>query len=410
MMTDGRIAVIGGGPAGLMAADRLSEAGHGVDVYERMPTVGRKFLLAGKSGLNITHTEAYPAFLDRYGSAAGRLRPALDAMPPDAVRAFAEELGSETFVGSSGRVFPRHMKASPLLRAWLARLVSRGVRIHTRHRWTGMDPDGLAFETPAGPLRIQPTATVLALGGASWPRLGGDGAWVPILADRAIPVTPLRPANMGFDVDWTDTFRDRFAGHPVKTVTATVGGVTLPGEFVVTRHGVEGSLVYAHSAALREAIDAGGAAILRLDLLPGRSPERVARDLSWPRGKASFSTMLRKAAGLEGVKAGLVRECLDEATRADPARLAAALKALPLRLVRPRPIDEAISTAGGVALDAVDDRQMLTALPGVFVAGEMMDWEGPTGGWLMTAALATGRAAAEGVMSWLKVTGNRPQA
>ncbi|HUG60200.1 MAG TPA: TIGR03862 family flavoprotein [Methylomirabilota bacterium] len=402
-MRDGRIAVVGGGPAGLMAADRLSEAGLGVDVYDGMPTVGRKFLLAGKSGLNITHAESYEDFVRRYGSAQPKLAPALARMTPDDVRAFAESLGSETFVGSSGRVFPRHMKASPLLRAWLNRLAGQGVRIVTRHRWTGFtDGGGLAFATPAGALAVTPAATVLALGGASWPRLGADGSWTSILRERGVPVAALAPSNMGFDVDWSAPFRERYAGHPVKTVVATVGGTAIPGEFVVTMGGIEGSLVYAHSAALRDALRDGEPAVMALDLVPGRSAARLSADLSRQRCKASFANALRKATGLDGVKAGLVRECLDEATRADPVRLAAALKALPIRPLRPRPIAEAISTAGGVPFDAVDDALMLTALPGVFVAGEMLDWEAPTGGYLLNACFATGRAAADGAIAWMK--------
>ncbi len=401
-MAAGRIAVVGGGPAGLMAADRLSEAGLDVDLFEAMPTVGRKFLLAGKSGLNLTHAEPFEAFRTRYGAALPRLAAALDAMTPDAVRALAEGLGSETFVGSSGRVFPREMKASPMLRAWLRRLSGRGVRILVRHRWTGFGEDGaLRFAAPGGPVELRPAATVLALGGASWPRLGSDGSWTAILAAAGVPIAPFRPANMGFEVDWSEPFRTRFAGHPVKTVTATVAGVMIPGEFVVTGWGIEGSLVYAHAAALRDALEAGGPAMMSLDLLPGRDAARVARDLARPRGKASFANALRKATGLEGVKAGLVRECLADAVRADPERLARALKALPLPVLRPRPIAEAISSAGGVRFDGVDDGLMLRALPGVFVAGEMLDWEAPTGGYLITGCLATGRAAAEGVLARL---------
>jgi uncharacterized flavoprotein (TIGR03862 family) len=386
-----------------MAADRLSEAGFSVEVFDRMATVGRKFLLAGKSGLNLTHAGDPASFHSRYGAASGRLAAALDAMGPTEVRAFADALGADTFVGTSGRVFPRAMKASPMLRAWLARLRDRGVRFHLRHRWTGFTADGgLTFDTPEGQVVARPAATILALGGASWPRLGSDGGWQPILADRGVAVTPLRPANAGFDVAWSEPFRGRFAGAPVKSVTARAGdGPPVPGEFVVTGSGVEGSLVYALSADLRDRIEAGGAATIVLDLLPGRGAERIARDLTRTPAKASFSTRLRKGAGLEGVKAGLVRECVDEATRADPVRLAAALKALPIPVLRPRPVAEAISTAGGVAFDAVDDGFMLTAIPGVFVAGEMLDWEAPTGGYLLTACFATGRAAAEGVIARL---------
>lgn len=402
-MADGRIAVIGGGPAGLMAADRLSAAGLAVDLYERMPTVGRKFLLAGRSGLNITHSEPIERFVSRFGTAAPALAAALDTLPPESVRSFADALGAETFVGSSGRVFPKAMKASPLLRAWLARLTEQGVRFHLRHRWTSFSgSDGLVFDTPDGPMALSPAASVLALGGGSWPRLGTDGSWTDILDYTGVAVTPLKPSNMGFDVDWSEPFRARHSGAPVKSVVGYFGDQVVPGEFVVTEKGIEGGLVYMLSAGLRDRIAAEGNAVLTLDLVPGRDLHRIAAALARPRGGASFSNALRKATGLEGVKAALVREVLDAETRADPQRLAAGLKALPLALVRPRPIAEAISTAGGVALDAIDAHFMLKARPGVFVAGEMLDWEAPTGGYLITACLATGAAAAEGVMRYLR--------
>lgn len=400
----GRIAIIGGGPAGLAAAECLADLGISTDVYDAMPTLGRKFLLAGKSGLNLTHAEDYDRFVSRYGDdLPPALRRALDGFRPDAIRAWAAALGSETFVGSSGRVFPIAMKASPLLRAWLRRLDAMGVQIHVRQRWIGWTAGGaLRFQTPEGERQIRPVATILALGGASWPRLGSDAAWVDLLATRRIEAAPLRPANCGFDVDWSDVFRDRHAGQPVKTVTATVDGRVVPGEFVVTRNGIEGSLVYAHSAALRDRLDSCLPAVLTLDLVPGRSVERLTGDLARPRGKASMATHLRKATGLDGVKAGLVRECLGEAIRADPARLAAALKSLPLTVSATRPIAEAISTAGGVRFSDLDEHLMLETLPGVFAAGEMLDWEAPTGGYLLTACLATGRAAAEGVAAYLE--------
>lgn len=400
-MTTKHIAIIGGGPAGLMAAEVLSAAGHRVTVYEAMPTVGRKFLLAGKSGLNITHSEDYGLFANRFGEASPRLGAALDAFRPDALRAWAAGLGTETFVGTSGRVFPRVMKASPLLRAWLRRLEGQGVTILTRHRWAGFSESGLLLETPEGEKSIAADAVLLATGGASWPRLGSDAAWTGWLRDKAVPVSPFRPANCGFDIAWSETFRARYAGEAVKSVTATSDAGTLPGEFVVSRHGIEGSLVYAHAAALRDRLEVQGQAALRLDLAPGRTADRIARDLSRQDAKASLSTRLRKGAGIEGVKAALLRELLPDLARMPPPALGSAIKALALPVARPRPIAEAISSAGGVAWQGINDDYMLTALPGVFAAGEMLDWEAPTGGYLLTACFATGRAAAQGMVRWL---------
>ncbi|MCZ4094290.1 NAD(P)/FAD-dependent oxidoreductase [Sinorhizobium psoraleae] len=396
------IAIIGGGPAGLMAADVLSRLDHSVTVYDSMPTVGRKFLLAGKSGLNITHAEDYVHFATRFGSASDRLRPALDAFTPNDVRTWAAELGTETFVGSSGRVFPKVMKASPLLRAWLRRLEARGVRVLTRHRWSGFDDGGYVFETPEGRTIVHCDAALLALGGASWPRLGSDAGWLPLLRDRGVEINDFRPANCGFDIAWSETFRERFAGEPLKSVTAASDAGVFPGEFVVTRHGIEGSLVYAHASSLRDELERNGEAALVLDLVPGRTVERLAHDLARQHGKASFSNRLRKAAGLAGVKAALVREMAPAAPHADPRHLAGLIKALPIPVLRPRPIAEAISSAGGVRLDAINDDYMLKALPGVFVAGEMLDWEAPTGGYLLTACFATGRAAARWIEAWLQ--------
>lgn len=395
------IAIIGGGPAGLSAAEVLSESGHAVSVYDAMPTFSRKFLLAGKSGLNITHSEDYERFATRFGDANPWLRAALDAFTPDDIRAWAAGLGTETFVGSSGRVFPDIMKASPLLRAWLARLEAHGVTFLTRHRWIGFAEGGYAFETPDGRKTVSCDATLLALGGASYPRLGSDAGWVPLLSDRGITIALFQPANCGFDVAWSDLFRERFAGEPLKSVTATSRAGTFPGEFVISRHGIEGSLVYAHSAALRDDLLGHGEARLTIDLAPGRTLERLYRDLARQNAKSSVSNRLRKGAGLDGVKAALLRELTPETDRNDPQKLAAAIKALPVPLLRPRPIAEAISSAGGIAWSEIDSAYMLKHLPGVFAAGEMLDWEAPTGGYLLSACFATGRAAAKGIEDWL---------
>jgi uncharacterized flavoprotein (TIGR03862 family) len=401
-MTRQQIAIIGGGPAGLMAAEVLSLSGYSVTIYDAMATVGRKFLLAGKSGLNITHAEDYARFIGRFGFALNRLRPALDAFTPDDVRIWAAGLGTETFVGSSGRVFPKAMKASPLLRAWLGRLEAQKVKLLTRHRWTGFAEDGYTFETPEGPKIVHCDAVLLALGGASWPRLGSDGVWMSWLSNKGVEVSKFRPANCGFDVDWSETFRERFAGEPLKSVTATSDAGTFPGEFVVTSSGIEGSLVYAHAAGLRDRLERDGAVALVLDLVPGRTAQQLARDLARQDRKASFSSRLRKGAGIAGVKVALLREFAHEGDLVDPERLSRLIKALPLPLLRPRPIAEVISSAGGVCWSGVDDGYMLKAIPGMFVAGEMLDWEAPTGGYLLTACFSTGRAAAQGIEAWLR--------
>jgi uncharacterized flavoprotein (TIGR03862 family) len=388
-----RIAIIGGGPAGLMAAEAAAGQGAEVVVFEAMPTAGRKLLMAGKSGLNITHGEDRAAFDARYGAARGRLQTALDDFSAASVRQWCDGLGIETFVGSSGRVFPKAMKASPLLRAWLRRLAGQGVVLRTRHRWTGFAGAGLAFETPDGPLIEKFDATVLALGGCSWPELGSDGSWTLLMNEKGVEVAPFRPANCGFEVDWSAVFVERFAGEPVKAVVASSDAGALPGEFVVSQSGVEGSLVYAHAAALRDRIERDGAAVLMLDLAPDRGIERLARDLERQPAKASLSNRLRKGTGLDGVKLGLLRELVPDIAGKSPAELAALIKALPLPLDRPRPIEKAISVAGGVAWSGVSDALMLVPTPGIFVCGEMLDWEAPTGGYLLTACLATGRAA-----------------
>jgi hypothetical protein len=390
-----------------MAAEVLSAGGVHVDVYDAMPSAGRKFLLAGKGGLNLTHAEQHEQFLARYGTGSARLRPLLEAFGPDALRAWAHGLGISTFAGSSGRVFPDGMKAAPLLRAWLHRLRKSGVDFHVRHRWRGWgDNNNLIFITPQGERSVPADAVVLALGGGSWPQLGSDGSWAPLLAARDIEIKELRPSNCGFDVRWSEHFSARFSGQPVKTVaitfTTSAGDRHFrQGEFMITAYGVEGDLIYALSAPLRDEIAVHGQAIIRLDLAPDRTQQQLVDSLSQPRGKDSIATHLRKRAGVHGVKAGLLREIIDHETLHDPVWLAATLKALPLTLIAPRPLAEAISTAGGVAFAALDERLMIKNLPGVFCAGEMLDWETPTGGYLLTACFATGRAAGLGVLEWL---------
>jgi hypothetical protein len=395
-----------------MAAEVLAQAGCRVDVYDAMASAGRKFLMAGKGGLNLTHAEPTARFVERYGCQRDRVAAWLARFGVAELRAWAEALGVATFVGSSGRVFPRDMKAAPLLRAWLHRLRQAGVRFHMRHRWLGWSAAaGLDFETPAGPVSVPAVATVLALGGGSWARLGSTGAWVPLLAGRGVPVRPLRPANCGFDVGWSEHFRQRFAGQPVKSVAAEFEDAMgerqgRAGEMVITATGIEGSLVYALSAGLRDTLEAAGSVQLHLDLLPDKSPERVLAEVAHPRGARSLSSHLQSRVGIAGVKAGLLREVADRQTLADPAVLSRLLKALPLRLLAPRPLDEAISSAGGVDFAGLDHRLMLTAMPSVFCAGEMLDWEAPTGGYLLTACFASGRVAAEGLLAWLAEQGD----
>lgn len=399
------VAIIGGGPAGLMAAEVLSQAGFRVDVYDAMPSVGRKFLLAGVGGMNITHSEAYPAFLSRYAERAPMIAPLLRSFGADALCEWIHELGIQTFVGSSGRVFPTDMKAAPLLRAWLKRLRDAGVVIHTRHRWLGWNADNsLRIANPEGELAVNPAATLLALGGASWARLGSDGAWLPLLEQRGVRIAPLQPANSGFEVSaWSDLLRSKFAGAPLKNIAIGLQGQALRlGECVLTETGIEGSLIYALSAQIREAINQHGSAMVEIDLLPGKRLADVQKALSKPRGSRSMSKHLHSQLSIDGVKAGLLRELASAESFADPTLLANALKALPLTLVRPRPLDEAISTAGGVTFEAMDSRLMLNALPGVFCAGEMLDWEAPTGGYLLTGCFASGRAAGLGMVEWLR--------
>ncbi len=403
-----RVAVIGGGPAGLMAAEVLAADGAQVELFDAMPSVGRKFLLAGKGGLNLTHSEPFDAFVGRYGTRRDVMAPMLRAFGPAELRAWAQALGVSTFIGSSGRVFPTDMKAAPLLRAWLARLRATGVVFHMRQRWLGWDAsNALRFATPRGERVYRADAVVLALGGGSWPRLGSDGAWAPLLEQRGVDVAVLQPSNCGFDVaGWSEFFRSRFAGQPMKTVALLVhgvGGVVLEqaGEFVITDSGVEGSLIYAASAFARDLIAANGHALVHIDLLPTRSAEFVLAEVARPRGSRSLSTHLKSRLGIDGVKAALLHELLPREVIADPVRLSLAIKALPLALLRARPIIEAISSAGGVRFEALDDGLMLHALPGVFCAGEMLDWEAPTGGYLLTACIASGAVAARGVLGRL---------
>jgi uncharacterized flavoprotein (TIGR03862 family) len=378
-----------------------------VDVYDAMPTVGRKFLMAGKGGMNITHAEPIDDFLSRYGARRVQIKPLLDTFGPEALREWVHGLGIPTFVGSSGRVFPEGMKAAPLLRAWLHRLREAGVHFHMRHRWCGWNENGgLRFDTAQGEITAQADAVVLALGGGSWARLGSDGAWVPLLERRGIPVAPLRPANCGFDAGWSAHFSEKFAGHPLKSVsvgfTDAAGHThTRQGDVMVTASGVEGGLIYALSALLRDEIAANGEAVIYLDLVPGKDLSRVIAEVDHPRGSRSMSSHLQSRANITGVKSGLLRELLPREDFNQPARLASAIKSLPLRLVAPRPLDEAISSAGGVAFEALDEQLMVSTMPGVFCAGEMLDWEAPTGGYLLTACFASGSFAGQGVLAWL---------
>lgn len=396
------VAVIGGGPAGLMAAETLSAAGRSVAVFEKMPTFGRKFLMAGRGGLNLTHSEDFERFAQRYGAASAILRPMLEAFTPADLIAWAQGLGQETFIGSSGRVFPKALKASPLLRAWLARLEEQGVALRVRSEWQGWTDDGaLAIRTPEGPQTVRPRATILALGGASWARLGSDGAWAPLLAARGAAVTPFAAANSGFGVDWSTVFRDRFAGEPLKNIAVRLGDATARGDAMVAAYGVEGGAIYALGAAPREAIECEGQATLELDLRPDMPVETLTARLNRPRAGQSLANFLRKAANLSPVEVNLLREAHGLDLPVEPAALAAAIKAAPIRLTGVQPLDRAISSAGGLTLDSLDGLA-LKAAPDIFVAGEMLDWEAPTGGYLLQACFATGVAAARQVLAKLQ--------
>jgi uncharacterized flavoprotein (TIGR03862 family) len=397
------IAIIGAGPAGLIAAERLAGAGHRVTVYERMASPARKFLLAGRGGLNLTHSEPFDAVLRRYREAADWLEPVLNAFPPQALRDWADGLGAETFIGSSGRVFPRAMKASPLLRAWLARLDGLGVKLAAGRLWTGWDAEhALTFRLAGGETEIvRPDATLLALGGASWPRLGSDGGWVPLLAARHVAISPLRPANGGFTVAWSTQMKERFAGQPLKRIVVGCAGETAAGEAMIDAGGIEGGAIYALSAPVREAIRRDGAATLQIDLRPDLSAAELTTRLAKRRKGETLSNHLRKAAGLAPVAIALLRDAAGAALPEASDALAAMIKAAPLRLEAPMPIARAISSAGGIMREEVDTGFMLKRLPGVFAAGEMLDWEAPTGGYLLQASFATGVAAAAGIEAWL---------
>jgi len=389
-----------------MAAEVLSRGGARVTVYDAMPSAGRKFLMAGRGGLNLTHSEPLPQFLARYGTAETKLTPSIAAFSPTRLRDWSDTLGQPTFVGSSGRVFPQAFKASPLLRAWLRRLDGHGVEFAFRHRWTGWDDDGrLMFQTPEGLHAVASNATVLALGGASWPRLGSDGAWSDLLAAKGIVIAPLRPANCGFTVAWSEIFRDRFEGRPLKGVALSFGSQIVRGEAIVTHTGIEGGGIYALSAVLREAVIAHGSAVLYIALRPDLAPEELAAKLAVSRGKQSFSNFLRKAIHLSPVAIGLLQEAAIasqiQLASLSSDRLAALINAVPVPINGVAPIARAISSAGGIVLDDVDDDFMLRRMPGTFVAGEMLDWEAPTGGYLLQASFATGAAAGQGALRWI---------
>ena len=398
-----QIAIIGGGPTGLMAAEVLLKSGAQVAFYEAMPSLGRKFLVAGKGGLNLTHSEPREDFLSRYGVRRHQIEPILDAFGPNDLRQWAHELGVETFIGSSGRVFPKEMKAPPLLNAWLEKLRTSGLQIYTRHKWVGWGKDNsLLFTTPDGEKSVKADAVILALGGGSRPELGSDGGWIPLLAERGVEIAPLKPSNCGFDVHWTPHFRDKFEGKPLKSVAITFKGQRKLGEFIITEKGVEGSLIYALSAQLRDEIESGGSATIELDLTPDWTQGEVTEKLSRPRGTHSLSKHLKRTVNITGVKSGLLWEFVSKEDFSDPEKLAFAIKSLPIPLIAPRPLAEAISSAGGVTFESLDEHLMLRALPGVFCAGEMLDWEAPTGGYLLTACFASGYVTGLGVLDWLE--------
>ncbi|WP_262695198.1 TIGR03862 family flavoprotein [Kordiimonas aquimaris] len=401
------IAIIGGGPAGLSAAEIAATAGLKVHIYERMPTPARKFLMAGKSGLNITHSENYNDFTSRYGTAQKWIQPALDKLTPQDITSWMHELGIDPFTGSSGRIFPKTMKASPLLRNWLSKLDALGVKLYTRHTWTGWKNSAqLCFSTPDNKLHVNAKATILALGGTSWPKLGSVGEWTNLLTERNVSLSPFEPTNCGFNVGWSDHFKTRFAGSPVKNVMTHCGNTLRKGDFVITANGVEGSLIYTVSSALREQLKKDEPASLTIDLAPDYSSERLIERLKHPRGKHSISNHIRKRIGIDGVKLGLLYEFASAEAMKIPAKLVENIKALSITIDSPRPIEEAISVAGGVKSTALNGDLMIDALPGVFSAGEMNDWEAPTGGYLLSACLAQGHQAARGAIEWVNNPAN----
>ena len=407
------VAIVGGGPAGLMACEVLIDAGFGVDLYESMPTLGRKFLRAGLGGLNITHSEDFDKFCTRYDDKQNHLQKHLDQFGPDSLREWVHTLGIKTFVGTSGRVFPTQMKAAPMLRAWVHRLRNSGVNFHLNHKWCGFgDGNILNFDSPTGKFSTKSDAIILALGGASWPQLGSTGCWAPWLIDRGVKVTRWQSANCGFDVEWTKLMQDKFAGEPLKAISLTftnLDGVTQTkqGELLIKEYGVEGSLIYAFSKQIREVINVQGDALIKLDLLPDRSFDGILKALMRPRGSRSISRHLQNCLGNNALKKALLFELLSKEQIADPKILAQSIKCLPIKLLKPRPIEEAISSAGGVSFESVDENLMLKTMPGIFVAGEMLDWEAPTGGYLLTACFATGRAAAIGAKVLLENGANK---
>jgi uncharacterized flavoprotein (TIGR03862 family) len=403
------IAIIGAGPAGLIAAEILSGAGHAVTIYDRKPSAGRKFLMAGRGGLNLTHSEPLDFFISRYPQGAEHLAPVITHFTPQDLRTWCEGLGQETFIGSSGRVFPKTFKASPLLRAWLSRLESQGVLFKFNHDWIGWQDGHLTFQTPEGEKKIDPLATLLALGGATWPKLGSDGSWVNILHQRLIPLSPLKPANCGFVVSWSDIFKSRYAGHALKPLSISHQNISRRGEIILTENGIEGGLVYALSSALREEIDTQGRAEIYLDLMPDIDAADISEKLTTPRKRESLTNYLRKTLRLTPPAIGLLMERPDRHVlgASSPEYLARLIKSYPLILTAPFGMERAISTAGGIAFNALDHRFMLTSLPGVFAAGEMLDWEAPTGGYLLQACFATGVTSAQGIIAWLSETKNK---
>ncbi len=392
------VTIIGGGPSGLMAAEVLLSHGISVDLYDAMPSVGRKFLLAGIGGLNLTHSEDTTRFLSRYTDRQLQIKPWLEHFDAQKVRQWANDLGVSTFIGSSGRVFPEAMKAAPLLRAWLQRLRLAGLRIHVQHRWRGFSiENALLFQTPTEEKTVAASTILLAFGGCSWRKLGSDGAWVDILTKKHIKIMPLQPANCGFNIEWSEHFKTQYAGHPLKTIA--IHGQQ--GECVITEHGIEGSLIYTYSSLLRQQIASDGDVLLHIDLLPNKSILQIETALQQPRKHYSLSNFLRKVLGLKGVKLGLIYELINQEDRNNPQQFAYLIKHIPIKLVSPRPLDEAISSAGGICFESLNKELMITQLPGIFCAGEMLDWEAPTGGYLLTACLASGSYAAHGIVHWL---------